>query len=147
MVAKQFGNDYPFTITDIQYTDIEDGDLALIEYQLENGQKSNYAITNSKNILSEHNLDYLNIDLNDANLETSPDGSCYLLNSKSDTRSVDEGKISFVCKSASNCTPCQVKILTTSTTIDTDINASHTEKTKISCSSQCTDCKLEATIY
>lgn len=71
MVAKQFGNDYPFTITDIQYTDIEDGYLALIEYQLENGQKSNYAITNSKNILSEFSADCLNIDLSGIDIEIS----------------------------------------------------------------------------
>lgn len=66
MVAKQFGNDYPFTITDI-----EDGYLALIEYQLENGQKSNYAITNSKNILSEYSADCLNIDLSGIDIEIS----------------------------------------------------------------------------
>lgn len=62
IVAKQFGNDTSFKITDVEYASVSDGYLALINYELDNGEKSSYAISNSRAVLTNSAIDTLIIE-------------------------------------------------------------------------------------
>lgn len=50
-IAKQFGRNHNFTITSIEYAPLDEGYLALVNYRLENGLTSNYALSSNREIL------------------------------------------------------------------------------------------------
>lgn len=52
LVARQFGDDFDFEITDIEYVEPDDGYLALITYRLADGRISNYVRTNSTEVIN-----------------------------------------------------------------------------------------------
>lgn len=140
IIAKQFGDDLEFTITGIDYADINDGYLAIVNYQLATGQASNYAKSNSPTVLSSSAIDQLHMDgvFNKEKWDMS-EGKTVLSNAITSTRSEAAARnVSFVCKSASGCKPCQVKV--------SQIISSDKETTTISCTATCKDCKLEAYI-
>lgn len=125
IIAKQFGDDYSFTIEDIKYTDVTTGFLAIIEYKLENGVTSNYAYSNNVKILNNVSLDQLTI-------EESSEGDYIPL-----------GDVGFTCNSASKCAPCQVVSKTYFMKTD---DGNDRIVTEVSCSTKCSDCKMNATI-
>lgn len=65
MVISQFGNAFPFEITDIEYATPGDGYLAVISYRLANGRTSNFAKSNSTEAITHSPVDqlYWDIDL------------------------------------------------------------------------------------
>lgn len=142
-VAKQFGDDYVFSITDIEYADVTDGYLAIVNYRLKDGRVSNYALSNSPSVLQASEIDELvmtNRQIGDITYnETSEEA--YLAT----TRTAEAGgNISFVCKSASGCKPCQVKMQITHDDVEPTPSADYI---KISCDDdKCPDCKLETII-
>ena len=76
IIAEQFGDDLKFTITDIQYTPVREGYLALISYELENGQPGNFAHTNSSEIINNTLVDMAVFDLpNDTNWQLNEEGT------------------------------------------------------------------------
>lgn len=139
-VAEHFGDDIPFKVTSIKYTDVYDGYFAVITYQLENGVTSNYAVSNSMSVFEKTPVDEFIIEYraSDVQLGHSDDGEIAIMY----INSGDDHKTVYKCNSASNCTPCKViqKRITTQDPIKPD-------KTTIvtSCSTECTDCKLTAT--
>lgn len=58
-VAEQFGDDYEFSITGIEYADVTDGYLAIVNYRLKDGRVSNYALSNSPSVLQASEIDEL----------------------------------------------------------------------------------------
>lgn len=141
LVAQSFGDDYPFAITNIEYADVHDGFLALVTYQLEDGTISNYALSNSQSVLQATAIDEFvvegeamgHIEYN----ETT--GEAYMTTTKATTSTTTK----YVCKSASSCSPCQVKMQIVHDDIDTSPTA---RGITISCTENCVDCKLKAYI-
>lgn len=140
-IAEQFGDDYGFTITSIEYTPLDEGYLALVNYQLENGTTSNYAVSNNMEVLTNSLVDVITYSSSNAPLQYGENGEVSITFTKSTSAA---NSISFKCKSASNCKPCQVKIVTGNTEEGSFVTGEG--KTTISCSDTCPDCKLEATI-
>lgn len=139
VIAKQFGDDFKFTITDIQYTPLKNGYLALVSYELEDGRQSNYAKTNSLEVINFSPVDIMNY------ISSNEISDWRINDDKTALHTITKGlystsETSFVCKSATNCKPCQVKI----TQHQDSFNDGTV--TKVSCSDKCEDCKLEATI-
>lgn len=56
-IAEQFGHNYDFTITSIEYAPLDEGYLALVNYCLENGLTSNYALSSNREILVDSPVD------------------------------------------------------------------------------------------
>lgn len=146
MVAKQFGDDLKFNITSIEYAPVDKGYLALINYSLYDGRSSNFAKTNNTKVLTNSPADIVHYKRPMDNLRfEKTDDNAITLHGEVQTRSTNTGEnYSFVCKSATNCKPCQVKIVSVKKDYLTDTEDGST--TKISCSDRCTDCKLEVTI-
>ncbi|ADV42479.1 hypothetical protein [Bacteroides helcogenes] len=147
IIAKQYGEDLDFKITDIEYTQINDGYLALIAYQLSNGRSSNYAKTNSDNVLADASVNAVIYDIcstEDTQWNISEDQTTLNIENATTRSNGNAKEISFVCKSASNCKPCQVKVASVIDSSDDSITDGRS--IKVTCSSDCNDCKLEATI-
>ena len=143
MVAKQFGDDYEFTLTSIEYADVNDGFLALINYRLEDGTVSNYAISNSNSVLQATDIDDLTLDLPTEASWREEDNSIIVPIAEGTLSTASTNETKYVCKSATNCTPCQVKIVR-------DLNLGTLKSKgvvyKVTCRDECSDCKMEVTI-
>lgn len=61
-IATNYGDDYNFKIESIEYTDIDDGYLALITYSLENGTISNFALSNCIKVFNASNVTSVDIE-------------------------------------------------------------------------------------
>lgn len=68
IIAKQFGDDFKFTITSREYIAVENGFLALVNYELEDGRQSNYAKTNSLKVIESSPVDIMNLKSSNENL-------------------------------------------------------------------------------
>lgn len=139
IIAKQFGDDFNFTITDIEYIPVGNGYLALVSYELEDGRRSNYAKTNSLEVINSSPVDIMNYKSSNKNLNWEINDEKTVL--RTTTRGLcSTSETSFVCKSATNCKPCQVKVS------QFQDSATDGQVTKIACNDKCADCKLEVTI-
>lgn len=144
IIASQFGDDFPFEITSIEYATPSDGYLAIINYRLADGRISNFAKSNSAEVINNSNVDllYWDIDIDTNNIQfDDKDGTLTAQTREAPNTNeiIRPTNTSYKCNSASQCTPCQVKIAIRYTDLDKPV-------TTISCSDKCSDCKLTATI-
>ncbi|MBR4047518.1 MAG: hypothetical protein IKK07_03575 [Bacteroides sp.] len=135
-IATNYGDDYNFKIESIEYTDIDDGYLALITYSLEDGTMSNFALSNSIKVFNASNVTSVEIETDTYEIIGDEENSITVGNSRSNQ---DSKGIKFFCKSASSCIPCQVKIGKLPITEDN-------KDTEVECTSNCPDCKLKVVI-
>lgn len=139
IVAKQFGDDFKFSVTSIEYITVNKGYLALISYELEDGRQSNYVKTNCSEVINSSSLDSFHIKSASQRWDWKSENEKIVLSTV--TKGVNStSEVSFVCKSATNCKPCQVKVSQYQDSVNDEVS------TKVSCSDTCSDCKLEATI-
>lgn len=135
-IATNYGDDYNFEIESIEYTDIDDGYLALITYSLEDGTMSNFALSNSIKVFNASNVTSVDIEEEIYEIIENEDNSITIISSRSNQENKRAPK--YTCKSVSNCKPCQVKIGKLPITEDRDW--------EVECSPDCPDCKLKVVI-
>lgn len=139
IVASQYGEDLKFDITSIDYTPLDEGYLANITYKVANGFTHNLIRTNNANILGNSKADKIEFVTIGKHKIMKESERLVLTNSSS--RSGRSATHTYVCKSASNCSPCQVQATITQPTAP-----GGQKDIKISCTDTCSDCKLEVTI-
>lgn len=140
LIARQFGDDFDFEITGIEYASPSDGYLALVTYCLEDGRSSSYVKTNSAEVLGSLSADQLILGGNHTEYTWEWNEEKVLIHSQVETRTGSVPPVRAVCKSDSNCKPCQVKV------VQRPPAGNKPSPIKVSCTRNCTDCTMEVTI-
>lgn len=138
-IASQYGKDLNFKIKSIDYTPLKEGYLANISYEVSNGNTHNFIKTNNLDLLTNSQVDEFKLEMNNT-IQTTQKENEYIL-TYANSRNANARAVMFVCKSASNCTPCKVEV-----TPNQPTESSGPTETKVTCTETCKDCKLEATI-
>lgn len=135
IIAESFGDDIPFKILSVEYTDVYDGYYAIVTYRLENGITSNYAVSNSWSVFANTSVNEWIVECNSTEVE-------YIISDDADSvvcksQDVQNYKTVFTCKSETGCSPCKVHQVL-------EVNDPNKTVIKTTCTQECVDCYLTA---
>lgn len=136
IIKVSYGEEIPFTITDIEYYPAEDGYIALVNYVMRGGVSSNFVISNSVNLISNTKLDKLYAkNFSEGDMRWNEDHTAVIIGSDDPQTRLDTimvGNIIYHCEGS--CQSCAIALIP---------DGNHS---MIACVG-CDDCKLSAIIF